>query len=729
MLPSPTLKRLPQFLFVTLCWLLLAVGVTQAQQETTKLKAGTLTLVADTTAIQAGKPFTVGAHFELDPEWDVYWQFVGDIGLATRVDWELPPGFKAGALQWPIPVAHPAPGDFLNYVYLKETLLFAEITPPVDLPPGPIVIKAHVVAQTCNPETCVPVNAHLTLSLNAGTPEPANADLFTKWRAQLPKTTPAPFTVKWDRSKANEFSLRIEGLPKEFKAEFFPLPPKGVQPDHPKTSDVAADGSRTITFPIKAGGQANLPWRGVIATGKDDAPREGWTIDSTASASAAAAPASGNPPTTVHTTNGGTTNTTSTTAAPASSNNSLLAILWSAFLGGLILNLMPCVLPVIALKIFGFVQQAGEHPRRVFHLGLAFVAGVFAFFLGLATLIAVLRANGIGLNWGFQFQHVGILVGLIALVFIFGLNLLGVFEITLTGGTASKLSELSSREGYGGAFLHGVFTTLLGTSCTAPFLGAVLGFAFVAPAHVVYLIFIAIAAGMSLPYFLLTAKPAWMRFLPKPGMWMERLKQFMGFIMLGVVVWLLGVLGQSRGIEPLIAVSSFLLVLGVACWIYGILAGRVVSWVLALALVTGGYFVFLNGKLQAAPKSANAAAASEEGGITWQPWSTDRVAEATKKGQPVFIDFTADWCLNCKYNEKFVINTEPVRDLFKQKNVLTLKADWTNGDEDITAILKKHGRAGVPVYLLYPGGNAEPVLLPEILTQASVVGELGKLKN
>jgi thiol:disulfide interchange protein DsbD len=355
---------------------------------------------------------------------------------------------------------------------------------------------------------------------------------------------------------------------------------------------------------------------------------------------------------------------------------------------------------------------------------------VFAFFLSLATLIAVLRANGVGLNWGFQFQHIGILVTLIALIFVFGLNLLGVFEIALSGGTASKLSELSSREGFGGAFLHGMFTTLLGTSCTAPFLGAVLGFAFVAPAHVVYLIFTAIAAGMSLPYFLLTAKPAWMRFLPKPGTWMERLKQLMGFIMLGVVVWLLGVLGQSRGIEPLIAVSSFLLVLAVACWIYGAFPGRAVAWLAMIALLVGGYFVFLNGKLNAAP--SNAASAGEpasEGGLTWAPWTPERVADAAKSGQPVFIDFTADWCLNCKYNEKFVINSEPVRDALKSKKVLTLKADWTNGDPAITAILRKYGRAGVPVYMLYPGGSAEPVLFPEILTQASVLGELQKLKD
>jgi thiol:disulfide interchange protein DsbD len=292
------------------------------------------------------------------------------------------------------------------------------------------------------------------------------------------------------------------------------------------------------------------------------------------------------------------------------------------------------------------------------------------------------------------------------------------------------LSELSSREGHTGAFLHGMFTTLLGTSCTAPFLGAVLGFAFVAPAHVVYLIFTAIAAGMSLPYFLLTANPAWMRFLPKPGLWMERLKQFMGFIMLGVVVWLLGVLGQSRGIDPLLAVSSFLLVLGVACWIYGAFAGRIVSWLVIVALLAGGYFVFLDGKLNAAAtKLANRSEPSEPGGLTWEPWTAARVAEATKNGRPVFIDFTADWCLNCKYNEKFILNSEPVRTALKQKGVLTLKADWTVEDPSITEVLKKYGRAGVPAYLLFPGGNAEPTLLPEILTQAAVLGEIEKLKN
>jgi thiol:disulfide interchange protein DsbD len=315
-------------------------------------------------------------------------------------------------------------------------------------------------------------------------------------------------------------------------------------------------------------------------------------------------------------------------------------------------------------------------------------------------------------------------------VFVFGLNLLGVFEITLSGGTASKLSELSSKEGYGGAFFHGLFTTLLGTSCTAPFLGVALGTAFAAPTYVVYMIFTAIAAGMSLPYFLLTAKPAWMRFLPKPGTWMERLKQLVGFVMLAVVIWLLGVFGEKRGVDPVIGVSSFLLILALACWIYGAFGSRLTSWLTIVVVLVSGYFVFLRGNLDAVHPQLEASAESKDpSGIHWQPWSAQRVADAVKNGQPVFIDFTADWCLNCKANEKFVLNTEPVKAALKEKNVLTLKADWTDGDPAITAVLAKYGRAGVPAYLLYPANGGEPTLFPEILTQSVVLDELGKLKN
>ena len=648
--------------------------------------AAKVSIVTDTAAVEAGKPFTAGVRFELDPTWYIYWQNAGDIGVPVSVEWELPAGFKAGPLRWPLPVVHEAAGDFLNYVYERETLLSAEITPPAALPAGPLTLRAKVKWQMCDPRQCVPGEAELALALAAGPAAAANAELFAKWNAQLPREGGAPFPVKWDRSKADAFSLRIEGLGKEYQAEFFPLPPPGAKPDHPKTSEVSADGTRTITFPVGEGGSPNLPWRGVLAVQKEGGQREGWTI------AADTAPVA--------------------TASPAKADGGLLWKLLVAFLGGLIMNVMPCVLPVIALKIFGFVNQAGEAPQRVFRLGLAFTGGVFAFFLGLAAAVARLKS---AFNWGYQFQNLYLLVGLTALVFVFALSLLGVFEVALSGGASAKLSELSRREGYGGAFLHGFFTTLLGTSCTAPFLSTSLGFAVTQSTPVIFLFFIAIAGGMSLPYFLLTAKPAWLRYVPKPGAWMERAKQLMGFAMLAVVVWLLGVLGVARGAETAAAACWFLLALALACWLFGTFRGSKIAVVLALTVALGGWFVFLRGK-------------PEKGGIAWQPYSEEALAAARKRGEAVFVDFTAEWCVNCKAYERLVLETPPVRAKFVEKKITALRADWTNADPVVTRALKSFGRVGVPLYVLYRPGETEPLVL-DAITPAALILELDRIRN
>ena len=700
----------PRFVSVALIWLLALCGPVSAQFAGFGEKAGALTpsVVADTKAIEAGKPFTVGVRFAIQKDWYIYWRFVGDIGVPTGVEWTLPEGFKVGALQWPLPHPHEAAGDFLNYVYEDETLLFAEVKPPAQMPTGPVEIKARLVWQVCNKEQCVPGNADVALSLPVGAVEPENAELFTKYRAQIPKAGGAPFEVKWHREKADEFSIDITGLPKDFKAEFFPLPPnKKVKPGHPKLSAIAADGTRTITFPMEDGAP-NLAWQGVLATVKGEARREGWFLaagDAAASALRAGDAPGSEPPV------------------------NLWAKLWAAFLGGLILNVMPCVLPVIALKIFGFVKQAKEEPARIFRLGLAFVAGVFTFFLGLAALVIAIKAGGGRFNLGFQFQNAGILVGLIALVFVFAMSMFGVFEVTLGSGAATKLDALSGREGYGGAFVHGLFTTLLGTSCTAPFLGPVLGFAVVQPAHVVIVIFLAIASGMSLPYFLLTWRPAWMKYLPKPGLWMERMKQFMGFVLMALVVWLLGIFGTTRGVDSLIGVSCFLLLLGLASWAFGAIRTRAIAWPVVIAIVGAGWFVFLKDNLNAAPMKSGEARAIQPGGIEWQPFSPESLAKAVADGKPVFIDFTAEWCLNCKYNEKAVLETEPVRAAFREKKIVALKADWTNPDPVITEMLKKFKRAGVPVYVLYIPGVSEPFVFPEILSQDLVLRHLADIKS
>ncbi len=388
-------------------------------------------------------------------------------------------------------------------------------------------------------------------------------------------------------------------------------------------------------------------------------------------------------------------------------------------LGGLILNLMPCVLPVISLKIFGFIQQAGEESGKILAHGLAFSGGIFAWFLGLGLVVVGLKAGGSEVNWAFQFQNPIFLVVVSAVVFVFALNLLGVFEVVLPGRATGGLASMGSRDGLGGSFFQGMFATLLATPCTGPFLGTALGFAFAQSAGVILAMFGAVALGMALPYLLLAARPGWMKFLPRPGAWMERLKQFMAFPLFATLLWLLFVIGQQNEVATVIWIGSFLLCLGLAGWIYGAFCGpggggrsRGVAVALtALVAVGGGWWSL-----------GNAFAAEEE--EFWQPFTQARVDELLAEGRPVFIDFTADWCLICKYNERTVLDLPQVRAEFEARGVVPIKADWTSADPEITAALKEFGRVGVPFYVLYPADGGEPVTFPEVLTESIVVGAL-----
>ncbi len=661
----------------------------------------TPSLVADTGAVAAGQVFTVGVRLKFAPGWHTYWQFSGDSGAPVKVEWSLPPGFTAGPLQWPIPKTHLDDGDMITFIYEEEVLLLAQITAPAQLPPGEVSLKAEARWLVCE-LTCVPGSGKVEMKLPVGAAQAANAELFTRWRAQLPKSTGAPFAAQWDTSKPSEVAIQIVGLAADSKAEFFPLPPAGVKPGHTKMSAVAADGTRTFTLPLEE--PTPGPWRGVVAVTRADGSREGWEISQPATSAASTVP------------------TPSRGELPPAQGGLLLKLAL-AFLGGLIMNVMPCVLPVIALKIFGFVGQAGQEPGRVFKLGLAFTAGVFAFFLMLATIVARLKG---AFNWGYQFQNPYLLAGLIALVFVFALNLLGVFEIALSGGTATKLSELSRREGFGGAFLHGLFTTLLGTSCTAPFLSTSLGFAVTQSTPVIFLLFLAIAAGMSLPYFLLTARPAWLRYVPKPGAWMERAKQFMGFVMLAVAVWLFTVLGL-RGSHVVSAMSWFLLVLGFASWGFGVFGQALTGRLAMIVLVGAGYWFLLHGNLGIAMPARGTEERWKTGSIEWVAYSEERLAEARQAGQPVFIDFTAEWCINCKTYERLVLSVDSIGAKFTEKKVLALRADWTNTDDPVvTRALKSFGRIGVPLYVLYRPGEEAPYVT-DALTIGSLTAELDKI--
>jgi len=686
----------------------LAVHLPAFAQRDNGKEITTRAFVADTAAVEAGKEFHAGFRFQIADGWHMYWRFAGGVGEPFAVvEWQLPKGWEAGPVEFPLPEAEQDKSGWTIYAYGHEVMFPVKITPPKNLAGGEVTIRAKVKWQVCA-DICLPGSEEVTLKLTAGAAKPANTELFSKWLGQLPRTDDPPTKdVKFDMS-GKKLSVRVGGLPQDTKAEFFVIPPVKVRSsfemDKKPGAETAADGARVFTYPF----ESELPWSGLLVTAGADGVRKGWyigdppPIEVEAPAAAASAQPAGEDDD-----GWDPFDDIAKGEKKLGASTSLWSWLVRGFLGGLLLNLMPCVLPVISLKIFGFVRQAGESRDRVFRLGLAFCAGVFGFFLVLALVVLGLASANKSLGWGAQFSNPIALTVMVAVMFVFGLSLLGVFEITL-GGAESKLSEASSKEGFGGAFVHGFFTTLLGTSCTAPLVGPVIGAAVNEPGSRIFALFAAVATGLSLPYFLLTWQPAWMKFLPKPGMWMVRFKQVLGFVMIGFSVWLLGSLPTSAMV---VTVSAFLLVLAFGAWLLGCYHESRWPLIAALALAVGGWFLFIHGSVQRPPAVSSGLIRDVKRGLG--------------EGRPVFVDFTADWCLNCKTYEKLVLHTQAVQDAFKAKNVLFVKADYTSEPPDIAAALKKTGRAGVPLYVIFR--KRGDYWIADGLTQAGLLEQINGL--
>jgi thiol:disulfide interchange protein DsbD len=483
-------------------------------------------------------------------------------------------------------------------------------------------------------------------------------------------------------------------------ADFYPLPQGDTVVGHPK---VESRDANEVVFrvPIESASKKLSSIQGLVvfAQRADGNDRAAWQAPASTTASAISAPARG-----------------------------IFTFLFFGFLGGIILNLMPCVLPVISLKIFGFIQHAGQSRQKILRSGIAFAAGIFAWFMGLALLLIALKAAGREITWGgFQFTNPYFVLSLSVIVLVFALNLFGVFEISLPQGATRGLLGWTGGQGEAGSFFQGVFATVLATPCTAPFLGTALGFAFAQSPAIILGMFVAIAAGMSAPYLLLCVQPAWLRFLPKPGPWMLHVKQFMGFLLLATLLFLLYVLGAQRGLEGAIWASCFLLMISIACWMKGAFftptASPKVRTIAALTmsillLVSGVYFI--GGKFRA----ANIASAASQLRGDWQAFTPERLQTELEQGHSVFVDFTAAWCLTCKFNEASVLESSAVREAFQRHAIVKLKADWTNGDPVITKLLQQFGRPGVPLYVLYPGKSEEPIVFPELLTKSMLLEKL-----
>ncbi len=555
MLPNRMRLRREQRRASVLCCLLFAFaqhGFAQEYQGKQLVKAE---LLADTDAVVPGKQFTVGLLLRMAPAWHTYWKFSGDAGLPTELKWTLPPGWKIGGIQWPIPLKTIDPGDIQTYGYENEVLLMQEITPPTKLDSSSVKLSADASWLVCE-RICIPGGATLQLELPVSTTnQPANTELFARYRRLLPQNWPGANDAKSDWSRVgSDLRLKVasDSLASYPAVDFFPLPEESIVVGHPK---IESRNKNEIVFriPIESSEKHLSSMAGLVVFAKqpNGEDRSAWQMTSATAGAQTGLSAS----------------LSATAPAPA---RGFFTFLLFGFIGGFILNLMPCVLPVISLKIFGFIQQAGQSRQKILRSGIAFTIGIFAWFIALALLLIALKGAGHDVTWGgFQFTNAYFVLVLSVIVLVFALNLFGVFEISLPQSMTRSLLSTTERKDLLGSFFQGVFATVLATPCTAPFLGTALGFAFTQSSVIILSIFIAIAAGMSAPYLLLSAQPAWLRFLPRPGPWMLHVKQFMGFLLLATLLFLLYVLGAQRGLEGAIWASCFLLVISVACWMKG----------------------------------------------------------------------------------------------------------------------------------------------------------------
>ncbi len=725
--PDASLHRL---LFPALLVAALLHGIhTDAPAQPTHTRAR---LVSDVSSVVPGMSFTVGVLLRMDPGWHTYWVNSGESGLATTVQWTLPQGVAVSELQWPLPEKKIEEGDVLTYGYSDETMAIATVQLPAEMSGWKEVVLAADVSWLECKSTCIPGGARVTLTLpvaSGAAPSPDTAGI-ARYRMALP----VPVNEQQDVAvstveRGDTLVLTVTPQPgsgltfsDREPPDFFPL--SGNIPAGGRTAAALNARGAVVSIPIMPAVSDTSAVRGIVVYTTAGGERKGAAI--------------------VHTRQGGGSlldRQFNVGQAPGE-ESPLILYIGLAILGGLLLNIMPCVLPVIALKVFGLVKMAGDEPKRVRRLGWAFSLGILASFLVLALLVILLKVAGQQVGWGFQFQEPIFVIAMSALVFAFGLSLFGVFEIRLPGSAVAGVSAAISKQGgkggkgYGSSFAEGVFATILATPCTAPFLGSALGFAFAQPTGTILLIFAAVAFGMALPYLLLTARPAWQRFMPKPGAWMETAKQFMGFLMMATLLWLLYILGKQLGMEAVIWTGAFLLVVGVSCWLVGRFATLTASrgtvwttWIAAALLAVGGYLLFIEGILDVREAMAGTpevqSSGSDSDEVAWAPFSLSVLEEQLRAKSPVFLDFTADWCLTCKVNERTVIADQRVQDRLRSSGIFTMKADWTKRNPDITRLLARFGRSGVPLYVIFPKGRPDaPIVLPEVLTPSILLEAL-----
>ncbi|GAB4521504.1 MAG: thioredoxin family protein [Parvularculaceae bacterium] len=666
-------------------------------------------IVLENAAIRPGETFWAGLRMDIREGWHTFWRNPGDAGLPTTLDWRLPPGFEAGEIRWPLPermIIGEPPHQLANYGYHNGVLLAVPITAPADLEPtGEVVLAARARWQVCE-EICIPEEAELATRVFVATGENVGPSrwkaLFDRARSEWPAIAEADaaFNIEND-----EILIALDAAPGALRdVFFFPYEEGLVRPAAEQTA-MAADGRAFVRAETDWGASPDMEQVSGILAYAEDGERRGveFIAQRDPGLAAPARPVTPAKPLTVF---------------------GVAQAFFFALIGGLILNLMPCVFPVLFVKAVGFVQKAHGDAAALKRHGLVFTAGVVTSFLALAVALIAIRSAGAQIGWGFQLQNPLVVVFLAYILFLVGLSLSGVFELGSRFMGAG--SGLAQKEGDVGAFFTGVLAVVVAAPCTAPFMAAALAYALTQPAVVSLLIFAALGIGLAAPYLILSFRPSLLQFLPRPGPWMDRVKQLLAFPIYASVVWLFWVLSRQKDPNYVGIALLGLVFLALAVWLLSVarpgggrgarLAQGGAAAAFLLAIISGAQVM---GIPPVVTQIFFAGAKPAE--LPSEAWSPERVAALRAEGKTVFVDFTAAWCLTCQMNKLTAIYRPDTVRAFEANDAVYLTADWTNYDERITAELNRLGAAGVPVYAVYPPDlSAEPIRLPSLLTERIV---------
>jgi len=731
-----SIVTMPNYLSKLFCGVVLLVGFAfveahaeSANPAETSANAVTehvdASLVASVDAVYPGAEITLGIYQRIIPHWHTYWRNSGDSGIPTTVEWKLPQAASAGEIQWPIPSRFHI-GPVTNYGYEHEVTLLSTIKVPSSMVPGSrFAVHATVNWLVCQ-ESCVPEEVVLQLDL----PVVANANLAGSGSGLIKKALASlPLASPWSASagyKGDTIRLRIAtgelSSPAIRDVYFYPNEWGKVIHHAEQMRDSDSNTLQLTLTPGESPAKAGEDLSGVLVVTEGEGDKQitrGFSINTVVTG----APQS-------------KTNSSINSATPANTQPlpateevpiGLPSALLLALFGGLMLNLMPCVFPVLSIKAISLLNHANQGQLVTRLHGLAYTFGILLSFALLGGLLILLKAGGAQIGWGFQFQSPLFVLAVAYLMFAVGLSLSGVF--TIGGSVAGIGSSLAEKPGYLGSFFTGVLATVVATPCTAPFMGAALGFALAQPAWVLLSVFISLGLGLALPYLLLSTWPLLQRWLPRPGIWMERVKQVLAFPMYLAAVWLVWVLAQQASANAVAVALGGMVAIAFAAWVYDSTrasqsrtryGGAVIAIIALVGALAGGY-----AGIQASPAGTSGAVADVQD-RDWQPYSAATLQSLLSEGKPVFLNLTAAWCITCLANERVALSDSKVKAAFKDSGITYLKGDWTNQDSQITALLKEFGRGGVPLYVAYPvsrpGAQAtKPVILPQILTPEIVL--------